>query len=127
MNYDVIIIGAGPVGSTVAEIIGREGHNVLILEEHPEVGSPIHCTGKLSVNAFKELNLETEGIINEVKGANFYSPNGQSFQLERNDTQAYVLDRKIFDEKLAEKAIKVGVKILTELALLNREKRTYIN
>jgi len=114
MDYEVIIIGAGPVGSTVAEIIGREGHKVLILEEHSEVGSPIHCTGKLSVNAFKELNLETEGIINEVKGANFYSPNGQSFQLERNDTQAYILDRKIFDEKLAEKAIKEGVEILTD-------------
>ena len=114
MDYEVMIIGAGPVGSTVAEIIGREGHKVLILEEHSEVGSPIHCTGKLSVNAFKELNLEMEGIINEVKGANFYSPNGQLFHLERNDTQAYILDRKIFDEKLAEKAMKVGVKILTE-------------
>lgn len=114
MDYEVIIIGAGPVGSTVAETIGREGHKVLILEEHLEVGSPVHCTGKLSVNAFKELNLEAGGIINEVKGANFYSPNGQSFQLERNDTQAYILDRKIFDEKLAKKASKVGVDILTE-------------
>jgi geranylgeranyl reductase family protein len=114
MEYEVVIIGAGPVGSTVAETIGREGHKVLILEEHLEVGSPIHCTGKLSVNAFKELNLETEGIINEVKGANFYSPNGQLFQVEREDTQAYLLDRKIFDKKLAEKAIKVGVEILTD-------------
>ncbi len=114
MDYDVIIIGAGPVGSTVAEIIGREGHKVIILEEHSEIGSPIHCTGKLSVNAFKELKLEAKGIINEVKGANFYSPNGQSFQVERKDTQAYILDRKIFDKKLAENAVKVGVKILTE-------------
>jgi geranylgeranyl reductase family protein len=114
MDYEVIIIGAGPVGSTVAEMIGREGHKVLILEEHSEIGSPIHCTGKLSVNAFKELKLEAKGIINEVKGANFYSPNGQSFQVERDDTQAYILDRKIFDKKLAENAVKVGVKILTE-------------
>jgi len=70
MDYEVIIIGAGPVGSTVAEMIGREGHKVLILEEHSEIGSPIHCTGKLSVNAFKELKLEAKGIINEVKGIN---------------------------------------------------------
>lgn len=114
MDYDVIIIGAGPVGSTVAETIGREGHKVLILEEHLEVGSPIHCTGKISVNAFKELKLETDGIINKVKGAIFYSPNEQSFQLERNNTQAYILDRKFFDQQLAEKAIKVGVDIFTE-------------
>jgi geranylgeranyl reductase family protein len=119
MEYEVIIIGAGPVGSTVAETIGREGHKVLVLEEHLEVGSPTHCTGKLSVNAVKELNLEPQGILNEVNGANFYSPNGQSFHIERNETQAYIFDRKIFDATLAKKALNVGVKILTETRALD--------
>lgn len=114
MDYDAIIIGAGPVGSTIAETIGRGGHNVLVLEEHLEVGSPTHCTGKLSVNAFKELNLDPVGVLNEVKGATFYSPNMKSFQLERNDAQAYILNRRIFDEWLSDKAVKVGTVLLTD-------------
>jgi digeranylgeranylglycerophospholipid reductase len=114
MDFDVIIIGAGPVGSTVAETIGKENHRVLILEEHAEVGSPTHCTGKISVNAFKELNLESESVINEVIGANFYSPNGQSLHLERPVPQAYILDRKIFDQRCAKKAMKEGAELLTE-------------
>lgn len=114
MDYDAIIIGAGPVGSSVAETIGREGYNVLILEEHRDIGSPTHCTGKLSVNAFKELNLDAVGILNEVKGAKFYSPNIRAFQLERNNAQAYILNRKIFDKRLAEKAVKAGATLFTE-------------
>lgn len=114
MDYDAIIIGAGPVGSSVAETIGREGYNVLILEEHRDIGSPTHCTGKLSVNAFKELNLDAVGVLNEVKGAIFHSPNSRSFQIERNNAQAYILNRKIFDKFLAEKAVKAGAMLFTE-------------
>ena len=33
MNYDVIIIGAGPAGSTVSTLLAREGHRALLLEK----------------------------------------------------------------------------------------------
>ena len=48
-----MIVGAGPSGLTLAQTIAKEGDEVLILEEHPEVGLPQHCTGKMSVNAVK--------------------------------------------------------------------------
>jgi phytoene dehydrogenase-like protein len=37
-NYDVIIVGAGLAGMTAANILGRNGHSVLLLESHNKLG-----------------------------------------------------------------------------------------
>ena len=37
-NYDVIIIGSGLAGMTAANIMGRHGHSVLLLESHNKLG-----------------------------------------------------------------------------------------
>ncbi len=37
-NYDVIIIGSGLAGMTAANILGRNGHAVLLLESHNKLG-----------------------------------------------------------------------------------------
>lgn len=36
-TYDVVIIGYGPVGQTLALALGRRGHRVAVLERHPEL------------------------------------------------------------------------------------------
>jgi len=37
-NYDVIVIGSGLAGMTAANILGRAGHRVLLLERHYKLG-----------------------------------------------------------------------------------------
>jgi len=37
-DYDVIIIGSGLAGMTAANILGKNGHNVLLLEAHNKLG-----------------------------------------------------------------------------------------
>ncbi len=37
-NYDVIVIGSGLAGMTSANILGRAGHRVLLLEQHYKLG-----------------------------------------------------------------------------------------
>jgi all-trans-retinol 13,14-reductase len=37
-NYDVIVIGSGLAGLTAANRLGREGHSVLVLEHHYQLG-----------------------------------------------------------------------------------------
>ena len=36
-TYDVVIVGYGPVGQTLALALGRRGHRVAVLERHPEL------------------------------------------------------------------------------------------
>src|SRR5687767_12363389 len=37
-EYDVIVIGSGLAGMTTANILGRAGHSVLLLEQHYKLG-----------------------------------------------------------------------------------------
>lgn len=35
-DYDVAIVGCGPVGQILAMMLGKNGHRVAILERHPQ-------------------------------------------------------------------------------------------
>jgi flavin-dependent dehydrogenase len=77
------------------------------------VGRPEHCTGKISTNALRQLGIETEGILAEVTGAKFISPNMSSFSIKRATPQAVIVDRVVFDQRLSDMAINAGAKLLT--------------
>ena len=39
--YDVVVIGAGPVGSHVAYKLAEKGHAVVVLEQRERLGGPV--------------------------------------------------------------------------------------
>ena len=43
MEYDVIIIGARPVGCSAGKVAAERGLKTIILEEHRAIGIPRHC------------------------------------------------------------------------------------
>ena len=54
MNFDcdVLIVGAGPVGSTIAYQLGKNGLDVVIVEKKKQIGYPLQCAGILSKHIF---------------------------------------------------------------------------
>ncbi len=42
-KYDLVVVGAGPAGSTAARFAAERGLNVLLLEKRQEIGSPARC------------------------------------------------------------------------------------
>jgi geranylgeranyl reductase family protein len=119
LNCDVAVVGAGPAGLTLARICSEAGYTVIICEEHATIGHPTHCTGKISINALNELGIKAKGILMEVTGAKFISPQLSSFSIKRANSQAKIVDRTIFDQHLSDKAINAGAHLLTNTRALD--------
>jgi len=109
---DIIVIGAGPVGSYTAYQLAKAGIDVSVIEEHPIPGEPASCTGVIGTKAFDEFDLPKESILNKVKNIKFISPSGNEYLYEPEATQAFVVDRRMFDYKLMRQAQKKGAEYI---------------
>jgi geranylgeranyl reductase family protein len=113
MNCDVLVVGAGPAGATAAGTAASLGLRTILLEEHAEVGCPTHCTGKLSVHAFRRFGLPDWLIQSSLRAAALHAPDGTVARVRRALVDSYVVDRDPFDRYLAERASGRGVEIVT--------------
>ncbi len=42
-QVDVLVIGAGPAGSSAARLAAQGGVRVLLVEQRPQIGLPVQC------------------------------------------------------------------------------------
>jgi geranylgeranyl reductase family protein len=109
-QYDVIVVGAGPVGGFIASAISKAGFNVTLLEEHRIIGRPVQCAGLVSNRVFDILGKKI-GVINEVKGAKVHSPSGKILDFVSRKPKAWVINRGEFDGAIAKKAVNNGCQL----------------
>lgn len=112
MICDVLVVGAGPAGSTAARTCAALGLRTVLLEEHPKVGDPVHCTGKLSAHAFKRFGLPSSLAQNELRGAALHAPDGSVARVRRVSVDSYLVDRAALDRHLAEQASLSGAEVI---------------
>ncbi len=113
-KYDIVVVGAGPAGSTAARIAAENGASVLMLEKDREVGIPVRCAEAVGeVGMSRIVKLRPEWIANRIEGVRIIAPDGTRINV-RHDELGYVLDRKKFDYDLAQMAAEQGVEILTK-------------
>ncbi len=108
---DVAIVGAGPAGLTAARILASRGHDVVVLEEHREVGVPVHCTGVLGLDAFSEFSLPSHAILGTAHVATFIAADGSAVSVDAERAKAAVVDRVVFDQGLADASLAAGAEV----------------
>lgn len=114
VEADIVVVGGGPCGSFSALTATKLGADVVVCEEHGEIGVPAHCSGHVSLRGLERLGLRLpkEIIENEVKGAVFYSPFGKEFRVKCTSPVSLVVNREAFDKHLSDLAMKAGVQYL---------------
>jgi len=127
-NYDVIIIGAGPAGSSAATILAEHGHRVLVLEKHK---FPRYHIGE-SLLPFTNAPLKRLGLINKMRqsafvkkySVQFVAPSGKASQPFYFNTrypddvaQTWQVLRAEFDEMVANHARSKGADIIEEVTV----------
>jgi len=119
MNYDVIIIGAGPAGTACAKKLAENGFSVKVFDRRAELGVPKRCGEGLSKASQDIIGKIPERCISQkIKGAKLYSPNGRSVEIVL-DSGGFVLERKVFDKWLAEQAIRAGAEVQANTFISN--------
>lgn len=102
MPKKIVIIGAGPIGCYSAQVLKKNGFQTILVEEHSEVGRPVHCTGLVGSKVFdekKQFSIPRSSIINKINGAVIHYEN-QQFIIERKNV-AYLIDREKFDKDMS--------------------------
>ena len=107
-DWDVVVVGAGPVGGHTANLLSKRGQRVLLLEEHNEIGRPFQCAGLVTPNAMKQVNLY-DTILEEVDGALIHGPSGTLVPVGTSGkVRTYVVCRKLFDEAVVKQSMVSG-------------------
>jgi halogenation protein CepH len=119
-HFDVIVIGGGPGGSTVAGFLNRMGHRVLLLER--EV-FPRHHIGESMIAATIDILAEI-GLEEKLAAANFPVKSGGCFMWGQTDDPwcirfeeipgrptSYQVKRSVFDKLLLDHVAESGVDV----------------
>ena len=110
--FDSIVVGAGPIGGFLSKKLNDNGHSVLLLEEHDEIGRPFQCAGLVNPAAMETIGLESS-ILTSIWGANIHSPNGKRVSIgDPNMPRTFSVCRKIFDEAVVMQSIATGTEIM---------------
>ncbi|MDA1159611.1 MAG: NAD(P)/FAD-dependent oxidoreductase [Planctomycetota bacterium] len=128
LNYDVVVAGGGPAGSTVAALLAEYGHSVLLVER--EFVPRLHV-GESLIPAANDV-LSRLGMIDEMLASPFPRKYSVQFVTEsRRESEPFYFDgfestglghtwqvvRSEFDRMLVDNARRRGATIMSETKL----------
>ena len=123
INTDVVVIGAGPVGSTAAKHAALGGADVILLDKKAEIGAPKRCAEGVYNRGLKKLGIEPDSrwISQTIYGGVIHAPKGESIVLDEKvfPEFGYILERKVFDKHMAMDAARAGTKIMIKTRVID--------
>ncbi len=130
LNYDIVVVGAGPAGSTTARFAAEAGASVLVLERRAQIGVPVRC-GELMPDLEEMRNIfplagdmsdifEVPSDLVSLKFSSIrnFSPNNTKYEVPYT---GYTTDRDRLDQFYASQSSKAGAEIMTGQRVLKVE------
>lgn len=130
---DVVVIGGGPAGSTLAALVAMQGHRVLVLEKER---FPRYQIGESLLPSTVHGVCRLLGVADEIEAAGFTRKRGGTFrwgaspepwtfafansrQIAEPVSHAYQVERSKFDQILLDNARRRGAVVQEECTVLD--------
>ena len=89
-EYDLVVVGAGPAGSSAAYAAAKNGIKVALLEKEENVAQTVRTSGVTWIDYAKEFGIP-EDCYNPIRTYNFCSPKN-TISISDDKPKAAVLD-----------------------------------
>lgn len=112
-DYDVIVVGGGPAGSTTARRAAQQGLSVLLFDKEtfPRLKP---CAGGLNEPVEQSLDFSIEDVIHRrMYGQTLFAPSGLKVDCSRPKRAGAMVMREEFDHLLLQKAEEAGATVIT--------------
>ena len=111
-EYDLVVVGAGPAGSSAAYVAAKNGIKVALLEKEENVAQTVRTSGVTWIQNINEFGIP-EDCYNKIKNFSFCSPNNE-VTISDSKPRAAVLDVRKTYRWLATQAENEGVNIFVK-------------
>ncbi|SEG68580.1 halogenation protein CepH [Actinacidiphila yanglinensis] len=127
-DVDVVVVGGGPAGSTVASFVAKQGGRVLLLEKET---FPRYQIGESLLPSTTQWICGLLGVADEVEAAGFQTKTGGTFlwgaspkpwsftfaTASHRGRHAFQVERMKFDKILLDNARRLGVDVREQCAV----------
>ena len=103
MIYDVVVVGAGPAGSTVAKILAERGFKVLVLEKYT-LDKEKPCAGAVTNRVVEHFRIPEKAFSQKCTGIFLCSPKNRTAVIGKHGKIRLTM-RSIFDKVLCQMAM----------------------
>ncbi len=128
IKTDVLVIGAGPAGSSAAKHASKNGAEVILIDRKSEIGAPKRCAEGVSDKGLESLGikLNPRWVARQLDGVRLIAPDSTDVWLTSDKVNlpeaGCILERKVFDKHMAMDAAREGTKILIKTLATGMQK-----
>ena len=121
---DVLVVGAGPAGSSSALAAAKGGAEVVMVDKRKAIGHPVQCAEWIPKMLKHEVSIPSSIIAQNVEGMRTFLPDGS---MEQTRAPGLMIDRMGFDRMLADQAVDAGATLrLSTRAIAQRGEKIIV-
>jgi len=114
---DVLVVGAGPAGSSAALAAAREGARVVVVDRRRVIGVPVQCAEYIPAMLLGEVPVDDDVLVQPIRAMKTLLPGCRP---EEMPAPGYTIRRDRFDQHLAASAERAGARFLRSTAAVER-------